>query len=97
MDEANSHLRQQATQSRPAATIGATVEQLDVGAVITAAQAVSGEIVLDRLIETLMRSRSKTPARNGACSFSLRATGYGSRPRAEPIKKQSRSPCVARP
>ena len=54
MDEANSHLRQQATQSRPAATIGATVEQLDVGAVITAAQAVSGEIVLDRLIETLM-------------------------------------------
>jgi PAS domain S-box-containing protein len=54
MDEANPHLRQQATQSRPAATIGATVEQLDVGAVITAAQAVSGEIVLDRLIETLM-------------------------------------------
>ena len=34
--------------------IGAAVEQLDVGAVITAAQAVSGEIVLDRLIETLM-------------------------------------------
>jgi PAS domain S-box-containing protein len=34
--------------------IGAAVEQLDVGTVITAAQAVSGEIVLDRLVETLM-------------------------------------------
>ena len=34
--------------------IGAAVEQLDVGTVITAAQAVSGEIVLDQLIETLM-------------------------------------------
>ena len=36
------------------ATIGAAVGQLDVRAVITAAQAVSGEIVLDPLIETLM-------------------------------------------
>jgi PAS domain S-box-containing protein len=54
MDEANPHLRHKLVQSRPAAMIGAAVEQLDVGAVITAAQAVSGEIVLDRLIETLM-------------------------------------------
>ena len=54
MDEANPHLRHKLAQSQPAAMIGAAVEQLDVGAVITAAQAVSGEIVLDRLIETLM-------------------------------------------
>jgi PAS domain S-box-containing protein len=39
----------------PTATIGAPVEQLDVGAVVKAAQAVSGEIVLGELIETLMR------------------------------------------
>ncbi len=36
-------------------TLGGTFEQLDVGAVIKASQAVSGEIVPDRLIETLMR------------------------------------------
>jgi PAS domain S-box-containing protein len=38
----------------PAATVGTPVEQLDIGAVVKASQAVSGEIVLDRLIETLM-------------------------------------------
>ena len=54
MDEANPHLLQQLAPSQPAAMIGAAVEQVDVGTVITAAQAVSGEIVLDRLIETLM-------------------------------------------
>jgi PAS domain S-box-containing protein len=37
------------------ATIGARVEQLDVGTVLKAAQAVSGEIVLAKLIERLMR------------------------------------------
>jgi PAS domain S-box-containing protein len=40
--------------SPPAATVGTPVEQLDIGAVVKASQAVSGEIVLDRLIETLM-------------------------------------------
>ena len=38
----------------PATTIGASVEQLDLGAVVKAWQAVAGEIVLERLIETLM-------------------------------------------
>ena len=36
------------------ATNDAPVEQLDIGAVTKASQAISGEIVLDRLIETLM-------------------------------------------
>jgi GAF domain-containing protein len=52
MDQANPHLLQQPSQ--PAAMIEA-VEQVDVGTMITAAQALSGEIVLDRLIETLLR------------------------------------------
>ena len=38
----------------PTAFVGASVAQLDLGAVAKASQAVSGEIVLDRLIETLM-------------------------------------------
>ncbi|HTJ90413.1 MAG TPA: AAA family ATPase [Acidocella sp.] len=37
-----------------AATVGTSLEQLDIGTVVQAAQAVSGEILLDRLIETLM-------------------------------------------
>jgi PAS domain S-box-containing protein len=41
--------------SSPIATFGAPVEQLDVGTVLKAAQAVSGEIVLSELIKTLMR------------------------------------------
>jgi PAS domain S-box-containing protein len=39
---------------RPTTTFGATVEQLDIDAVVKASQAISGEIVLDRLVETLM-------------------------------------------
>ncbi len=38
----------------PTATVGTSLEQLDVGAVIKASQAVSSEMLLDRLIETLM-------------------------------------------
>ena len=56
-DSSNSSIRTSASirsQASPTATIGAPAEQLDVGAVIKASQAVSGEIVLDRLIETLM-------------------------------------------
>ena len=40
---------------KPAATITASPEQLDVLAVAKAQQAISGEIVLDRLAETLLR------------------------------------------
>ena len=41
--------------SSPAATFGVPVERLDVGTVLKAAQAVSGEIVLGELIKTLLR------------------------------------------
>jgi PAS domain S-box-containing protein len=49
------HLRDAPVPASPTATIGAPVEQLDVGTVLKAAQAVSGEIVLGKLIETLLR------------------------------------------
>jgi hypothetical protein len=39
---------------RPATTIGAPVDQLDLRTVVKISQAVSGEIVLEKLIETLM-------------------------------------------
>jgi PAS domain S-box-containing protein len=47
-------LLEDASPRPPAAAIGTPVAQLDIGAVVKASQAVSGEIVLDRLIETLM-------------------------------------------
>ena len=40
----------------PTTTIGAPVEQLDLATVIKVSQAVSGEIVLEKLIDTLMRT-----------------------------------------
>ena len=39
---------------RPATTIGTSVEQLDLGTVMKASHAVAGEIVLEKLIKTLM-------------------------------------------
>jgi len=47
--------RLQGETSSPTATFGAPVEQLDVGTVVKASQAVSGEIVLGNLIKTLLR------------------------------------------
>src|SRR5271168_5134186 len=49
------HLRDALIPASPIATIGTPVDQLDVGTVLKAAQAVSSEIVLDKLIETLLR------------------------------------------
>ena len=47
--------REESARPPPTATIGAPVEQLDVGTVVKASQAVSGEIELGKLIETLLR------------------------------------------
>ncbi|MEA2961561.1 MAG: hypothetical protein QOI46_1659, partial [Alphaproteobacteria bacterium] len=49
------HLRDAPVPASPTTTIGAPVERLDVGTVLKAAQAVSGEIVLGKLITTLLR------------------------------------------
>jgi len=54
LEEAHPQLRDDHAPPSSTATFGATVEQLDIGAVVKASQAISGEIVLDRLIETLM-------------------------------------------
>src|SRR5258708_1306417 len=49
------HLRDAPVSASRTTTLGAPVERLDVGTVLKAAQAVSGEIVLDELIKTLLR------------------------------------------
>jgi PAS domain S-box-containing protein len=74
LDEHYPHLRLQLTLSQRAA-----VAQLDVGSVISAAQAVSGEIVLDRLIETLMA----IALRNAGAQRGLLILLQGDTPRIE--------------
>jgi PAS domain S-box-containing protein len=55
LEQLHPHLRDASVPASPTTTIGAPVERLDVGTVLKAAQAVSGEIVLDELIKTLLR------------------------------------------
>jgi len=55
LDELYPYLREDEQAPAPTRTIGAFVEQLDVGTVLKASQAVSGEIVLGELIKTLLR------------------------------------------
>ena len=54
LDERYPHLQEERPATSGAATIGAPVAQLDVETVVKASQAVSGEIVLENLIKTLM-------------------------------------------
>ncbi len=54
LDERYPDLREERAPTSGAATIGAPVAQLDVETAIKASQAVSGEIVLENLIKTLM-------------------------------------------
>ncbi len=55
IDQSYSPLYEERTSSSSITTIGTPVAQLDVGTVVKASQAVSSEIVLDQLIEALMR------------------------------------------
>jgi PAS domain S-box-containing protein len=55
LEQLHPHLRDAPVPASSTTTIGAPVERLDVGTVLKAAQAVSGEIVLDELIKTLLR------------------------------------------
>jgi tetratricopeptide (TPR) repeat protein len=55
LEQLHPHLRDAPVPASPTATIGAPAEQLDVGTVVKASQAVSGEIVLGELIKTLLR------------------------------------------
>jgi PAS domain S-box-containing protein len=56
LDELYPHLREGERAPGPTDTIGAPVEHLDLATVIKVSQAVSSEIVLERLLDTLMRT-----------------------------------------
>jgi len=56
LDQLYPHLRQDERTQVPTGTIEAPVEQLDLATVIEVAQALSGELVLEKLIDRLMRA-----------------------------------------
>ena len=56
LDQLYPQLRQDERAPGPADTIGAPVEHLDLATVMKVSQAVSGEIVLEKLLDTLMRT-----------------------------------------
>jgi PAS domain S-box-containing protein len=56
LDELHSHLAEEEPVPGLTSTIGAPVEHLDLATVIKVSQTVSGEIVLGKLIDTLMRT-----------------------------------------
>jgi PAS domain S-box-containing protein len=55
LDQRYPRLREKTAPSPPTATIGAPIEQLDIGTVVKASHTLSGEIELGKLVETLMR------------------------------------------
>jgi predicted ATPase len=56
LDEMYPHLKEEQPASGPTSTIGTPMEHLDLATVTKVSQAVTGEIVLEKLIDTLMRT-----------------------------------------
>jgi PAS domain S-box-containing protein len=56
LEEMHPHLRTEGPATGPTSTIATPVEHLDLATVIKVSQAVSGEIVLEKLLDTLMRT-----------------------------------------
>jgi PAS domain S-box-containing protein len=56
LDQLHPHLREEEREPGPTATIGAPVERLDLATVLNVSQAVSGEIVLEKMLDVLMRT-----------------------------------------
>jgi PAS domain S-box-containing protein len=79
LDEIYPHLREEASVPGSTSTIGAAVEHLDLATVIKVSQAVSGEIVLEKLIETLLR----TAIEQAGAERGLLIIPRGSEPRIE--------------
>ena len=63
LDALYPRLRTEEPAPAPTSTIGAPVEHLDLATVIKVSQAVSGEIVLEKLLDTLMRTAHRAGGR----------------------------------
>ncbi len=59
LDELHPHLRQEKFERHSAGTIDAPVEHLDLATMIAASQALSGEMVVEKLVDRLLRAAIK--------------------------------------
>jgi PAS domain S-box-containing protein len=59
LEQLHPHLRTEQPASAPTSTIGTPVEHLELATVIKVSQAISGEIVLEKLIGTIMRTATE--------------------------------------
>jgi PAS domain S-box-containing protein len=74
LDELYPYLRDEVLAPGPTNTIGAPVEHLDLSTVIKVSQAVSGEIVSEKLIDTVMRTAIENAGAERGLLFLSRGT-----------------------
>jgi PAS domain S-box-containing protein len=79
LDEMYPHLREDEPVRSPMRTMGAAVEHLDLATVIKVSQAVSSEIVVEKLLDTLMR----TALAQAGAERGLLVLSHGTEPRIE--------------
>jgi PAS domain S-box-containing protein len=79
LEEMNPQLREEMRAPGPTSTIATPVEQLDLATVIKVSQAVSSEIVLEKLIDTVMR----TAIEQAGAERGLLILARGAEPRIE--------------
>ena len=79
LEEMYPHLRTEEPAPSPASTIGAPVEHLDLATVIKVSRAISSEMVLEKLIDTLMR----TAIEQAGAERGLLILSRGAEPRIE--------------
>jgi signal transduction histidine kinase/GAF domain-containing protein len=90
LDELYPYLRGELSPPGPTTTIAAPVEHLDLAAIIKVSQATSGEIVLDKLINTLMR----TALEQAGAERSLLILSRGAEQRIEAEARSARDKAV---
>ena len=78
-------------------TIAAPVEHLDLATVIKVSQAVSGEIVLEKLIDTLMRTAIAQAGAERGLLILREVTSSGSPRKPRPAATWSSCSCAMRP
>jgi hypothetical protein len=95
LEQLHPHLRDAPVPASPITTVGAPIERLDVGTVLKAAQAVSGEIVLGELIKKLLRIAIEHAGAERGLLILFPATSHESRRRLQLAPARLRS-CYAR-
>jgi PAS domain S-box-containing protein len=75
LDQLHPQLGEKETVPGPTRTIGTSVEHLDLATVIKVSQAVSGEIVLDKMLDMLMRTAIEQAGAERGLLILVRASG----------------------